>query len=261
MKQKPFNLYLSLLLASTVLVGCQSQRELAFRALEGKTHTAVTPEKRDRHQERHQAFNERVKQGNVDLIFIGDSITHWWEQKGREIWQEYYGHRNAVNLGIAGDRTQHVLWRLDNGNIDGISPKVAVVMIGTNNHPPRNTVEEIADGIIAVCKKLRMKLPETKILLLDIFPREPKPCAMRDELAKASKIASRIADGKTIHHLDIGGEFVQRDGSISQEVMYDCLHLTAKGYQIWAEAMEPKLAELMGEKNCQGVRVGGLRGR
>jgi len=239
-------LCLSLLVLLTILAGCESQQELAFKAVEGKSHSAVTPANRDK--PRHRAFNERVKQGDVDLIFIGDSITHWWERAGKDVWDKYYGHRNAVNLGIAGDRTQHVLWRLDNGNIDGISPKVAVVMIGTNNHPPRNTGEEVADGIIAICKKLRMKLPKTKILLLGIFPREQKPCAMREELARASKIASKIADGKMIYYLDIGEKFVERDGSISKEVMYDYLHLTPKGYKIWAEAMEPKLAELMGEK-------------
>ena len=246
MKRKLLSLSLSLLVASTILAGCTSQQELAFEAVEGKTHSAVTPANRDK--PRHRAFNKRVKQGNVDLIFIGDSITHWWERAGKDVWNKYYGHRRAVNLGIAGDRTQHVLWRLDNGNIDGISPKVAVVMIGTNNQPPRNTGEEIADGIIAICKKLRKKLPKTKILLLGIFPRQPKPCAMREELAKASRIASRIADRKMIHYLDIGGKFVEPDGSISKETMNDYLHLTGKGYQIWAEAIEPKLAELMGEK-------------
>ena len=246
MKRKFFSLYPALLVLLTTLAGCASQQELTFKAVEAKSHSAVTPVNRDK--PRHRAFNERVKQGNVDLVFIGDSITHWWEKAGKEVWEKYYGHRNAVNLGIAGDRTQHVLWRLDNGNIDGISPKVAVVMIGTNNHPPRNTSEEIADGIIAICKKLRTRLPKTKILLLGIFPREQKPCAMREELAKASKIASRIADGKMIHYLDIGGKFLEPDGSISKDVMNDYLHLTPKGYKIWAEAMEPKLAELMGEK-------------
>jgi beta-glucosidase len=248
MKRKLFSLCLGLLVISTILTGCSSQQELAFKAVEGKRHSAVTPEKRDRHQERHQQFNARVKQGNVDLIFIGDSITHSWEKAGKEVWQKYYGHRNAVNLGISGDRTEHVLWRLDNGNIDGISPKVAVVMIGTNNHPPRNTGEEVADGIIAICKKLRTKLPRTKILLLAIFPRERKPCAMREELSKASKIASKIADGKMIHYVDIGEKFLEADGSISKEIMNDYLHLTTKGYKIWAEAIEPKLAELMSEK-------------
>jgi lysophospholipase L1-like esterase len=247
MKRKLFSLCLGLLVLSIILTGCQSQQQLAFKAVESKSHSAVTPKNRD--CARHQAFNARVKEGNVDLIFIGDSITHWWERAGKEVWEKYYGHRKAVNLGIGGDRTQHVLWRLDNGNIDGISPKVAVVMIGTNNlSPNRSTVEETADGVIAICKKLRTRLPKTKILLLAIFPRAQEPCPLRDKVAQTNKIISRIADGKKIYYLDIGDKFVEPDGSISREIMKDYLHLTPKGYKIWAEAIEPKLAELMGEE-------------
>jgi beta-glucosidase len=198
---------------------------------------------------RHWAVNERIKQGDVDMIFIGDSITHSWENNGKEVWQKYYGHRKAVNLGFSGDRTQHVLWRLDNGNIDGISPKVAVIMIGTNNsNKDDNTAEEIADGIIAICKKLRAKLPKTKILLLAVFPRAEKPCPQREKIAKANKIASKITDDKMIHYLDIGPKFLQPDKSISKEIMPDYLHLTPRGYQIWAEALEPTVARFMGEK-------------
>src|SRR5215208_5033324 len=91
---------------------------------------------------RHESFNERVKKGNVDLLYIGDSITQGWEGAGKNVWEDFYGKRNAVNLGIGGDRTQHVLWRLDNGNIDGINPKLAVLMIGTNN-ASSNTSEQI----------------------------------------------------------------------------------------------------------------------
>lgn len=213
-------------------------------------HSAVVPTHRHSWWTlRHWAVNERVKQGNVDMIFIGDSITHSWENGGKEVWQKYYRHRKAVNLGFSGDRTQHVLWRLDNGNIDGISPKVAVIMIGTNNsNGDDNTAEEIADGIIAICKKLRAKLPKTKILLLAVFPRAPKPCPQREKIAKANKIASKIADGKMVYYLDIGHKFMQSDESISKEIMPDYLHLTPKGYKIWAEAIEPAIFKLMGEK-------------
>ena len=136
-------------------------------------HSAVAPEPRgEGWMRRHESFNERVKQGNVDLIFVGDSITQGWEGAGKEVWARYYGHRNAVNLGIGGDRTQHVLWRLDHGNVDGIQPKAAVIMIGTNNSGAnRNSASEMVDGVTAVVKKLREKLPQTRLLLLDIFPR------------------------------------------------------------------------------------------
>src|SRR5687767_14628351 len=106
----------------------------ALRAEDAPAHDAVKPVPRDAGwMKRHESFNERVKKGNVDLIFIGDSITQGWEGAGKGVWEKYYGKRNAVNLGIGGDRTQHVLWRLENGNIKGIEPKLAVVMIGTNN--------------------------------------------------------------------------------------------------------------------------------
>ncbi len=115
-------------------------------------------------------MNERIKKGNVDLLMIGDSITHGWEGAGKDVWKKYYEKRNAVNLGIGGDQTQHVLWRLEHGNIDGIRPKLAVLMIGTNNAGCGNP-REIAAGVQAIVEKLRTKLPQTKVLVLAIFPR------------------------------------------------------------------------------------------
>ena len=136
-----------------------------------QANDAIIPVPRDGGwMKRHESFNERVKKGNVDLLLIGDSITQGWESSGKAAWEKYYTPRNAVNLGIGGDRTQHVLWRLDNGNVEGISPKAAVLMIGTNNSGT-NSPAQIAEGVEAVVKKLRTKLPKTKILVLAIFPR------------------------------------------------------------------------------------------
>jgi beta-glucosidase len=196
---------------------------------------------------RHKAMNERVKKGNVDLIFIGDSITQGWEGPGKDTWEKYYAKRNAVNLGISGDQTQHVLWRLDNGNTEGISPKLAVIMIGTNNASD-NTAEEIAEGIKAIVNKLREKLPQTKILLLAVFPREEKPGDLRAKLTKVNGIISGLADGKMIHFVDIGPKFIEKDATLPKSIMPDALHPNTKGYEIWADAIEPKVAELMGEK-------------
>src|SRR6476660_7351614 len=179
---------------------------------------------------RHESFNERVKQGNVDLIFIGDSITAGWEGNGKNVWAEFYGKRNAVNLGIGGDRTQHVLWRLDHGNIDGISPKLAVLMIGTNNsNGEDNTAEEIGAGIEAIVKKLRAKLPQTKVLVLAIFPRREKPHPQREKNAKASDLASKVADNKMVYYLDIGPKFLGADGTLTKDIMPDLLHLSPQG--------------------------------
>jgi beta-glucosidase len=240
-----------LLLTSTILVGCANYQELAFKSVEGKNHSAGTPVQRTDQWwgPRHKAVNERLKQGNVDLLFIGDSITHSWESAGKEIWDTYYAPRNAVNMGFGGDRTQHVLWRLDNSNLEGLSPRLAIIMIGTNNSNGNdNTAEEIADGIIAVCHRLRTKLPETRILLLAIFPRNAGPSPQRQKNARASLLASKIADGKIIHYLDINSRFLMKDGLLTRDIMPDYLHPNKAGYKIWAEAIEPKVAKLMSER-------------
>jgi len=211
-------------------------------------HSAVRPEPRQgAWMTRHQRFNERVKQGNVDLIFIGDSITQGWEGPGKDVWEQFYGKRNAVNLGISGDRTQHVLWRLDNGNINGISPKLAVVMIGTNNSGD-NSPEEIADGITAIVHKLRAKLPNTKVLILGIFPRGADPSDARRKVnEKTNEIVKKLADNKTVFYQDLSEAFLEDDGTLSRMIMPDLLHLSKQGYTIWAETIEPNVKKLMGE--------------
>ncbi len=239
MKRSLGNTFLLTLILATTLI-----------AAEPKQHSAVVAAHRHSWWTlRHEAVKERVEKGDVDLLMIGDSITHNWEGGGKELWQEHYAPRKAVNLGFSGDRTQHVLWRLENGEIDGICPKLAVIMIGTNNSNGKdNTAKEIADGIVAICKKLRKELPEMKILILAIFPRAPKPCPQREKNEEASELASKIADGKMIHYLDINKHFLTEDGTLTKEIMPDSLHPNTKGYEIWAKAMEPKIAELMGEK-------------
>jgi len=230
---------------------------------------------------KHEKINARAKEGDVDLLFIGDSITEGWAGQGKKVWEKYYGNRKAMNAGVGGDRTQHVLWRMDNGNVDGIHPKLTVIMIGTNNSNGNdNTAEEIADGIKAIVKEVREKLPESKILLLAIFPRgastdeqfekivtkngrqEVDPndlpgkisgakeyaTKQRQKNAEASRLASQLADNNLIFYMDIGDKFLTPDGVLTQEIMPDYLHPNAKGYEIWAEAIEPKVVELLGEK-------------
>jgi beta-glucosidase len=225
---------------------------LAARAgADDKLPSTVEPMPREGKQwtDRHESFNKRVKEGNVDLVFIGDSITQGWEGAGKEAWAKYYAKRNAVNLGIGGDRTQHVLWRLDHGNIDGIAPKAAVLMIGTNNsNGSDNTAEEIGAGITAIVNKLREKLPNTKVLVLAVFPRGAKPNPQREKNAKASEIAAKLADNQMVYYLDIGPKFLAADGALSKDIMPDLLHLSPKGYEIWADSIEPTLAQWMGEK-------------
>jgi lysophospholipase L1-like esterase/cephalosporin-C deacetylase-like acetyl esterase len=211
------------------------------------THAAMNPEvpRTSGKKERHLRINNRVSEGKVDLIFIGDSITSGWESRAPKVWEQFYGKRNAVNLGIGGDRTQHVIWRLDNGNIKGISPKAAVVMIGTNNSRD-NTSEQIAEGVTVIINQLRNKLPETKVLLLAIFPRGANDERHRVN-EKANAIFSELADGEHVHYLDIGSKFMNKDGVLIRGMMPDQLHLNEQGYLIWAEAIESNLSKLLGE--------------
>ncbi len=241
---------LALCLLPAFLAGCAETQKTCSYGLEGKNHSAVTPNHRfNWWGRRHFEVLDQISDGDVDLILVGDSITHGWESAGKEHWDKYYAPRKAVNMGFSGDRTQHVLWRLDHDEIDGISTKLAVLMIGTNNsNGEDNTAEEIADGIKAICAEMRARMPKTKILILAIFPRGEKPSPKREKNAKASLLASKIADNDMVYYLDINQKFLEADGTLPKDVMPDRLHPNEKGYRIWAEAIEPTVAELMGEK-------------
>ncbi len=208
------------------------------------------PRKEEAARKRFEDFNERVKAaaGRADVIFIGDSITQGWEGSGKEVWAKYYAPRHAINLGIGSDHTQHVLWRLEHGNVDGLKPKVAVVLIGVNNIPDEtNTPRMVLDGVTAVVQKLREKLPMAKVLLLGIFPFREDFDPQRGRALLVNQALHKLDDGQWIHFLDFGHLFIQPDGKISKSMMPDFVHLTPPGYRLWAEAMEPMLAELMGE--------------
>jgi len=212
------------------------------------TNTAVIPVPMNKPgwMERHESMNAKARQGKVDLIYIGDSIVQRYEGVGKPIWDHYYAPRNALNLGISGDRTQHVIWRLDHGNIEGITPKLAIVMIGQNNGG-HNTATEIAEGVTEVVKRIRTKLPNTKILLLGIFQRREKPTPERAVLAEANQIISKLANS-SIAYMDINSVFVQPDGTIPASLMPDYEHPSELGFKRWAEAIETKVAELIGDK-------------
>jgi lysophospholipase L1-like esterase len=221
------------------------------------THSATTPSKLTAswayengnwQLKRHAALNEIAQRGNIDLVFLGDSLTQGWEDV-RDVWDKYYARRKAANLGMNLDRTQQVLWRVEHGNFEGIHPKAIIILIGTNNSITGNTPQEIADGVIAVVHKLLEKVPESKILLLAIFPSGEQPDnPQRVRAIAADTIFQKVADGRMVRYLDIGDKFTNRDGTISKEVMPDFLHLSPRGYGLWAEAIEPVVKDLMGEK-------------
>jgi lysophospholipase L1-like esterase len=192
----------------------------------------------------HEGFVKIAQEGTAEVVFLGDSITAGWG-RNKEIWDKAFGAYKPANFGIGGDRTQHVLWRITNGELDGIKPKAVVLMIGTNN-TGSDSPESIAQGITKIVSTVQSKQPQAKILLLAVFPRGEKPTANpgRDKIKIVNSIISKLDDGKKVHYLDIGSKFLQPDESISKDIMHDFLHLTPAGYQIWADSIGPKLAEL-----------------
>jgi lysophospholipase L1-like esterase len=201
---------------------------------------------------RHEGFVAEAKRGGIDILFMGDSITDFWRNRGSNVWNQYYAPRHAANFGISGDRTQHVLWRMNNGELDGIHPKVVVLMIGTNNtgkernsNTIRNTVPETIAGVQAVVADIRARLPDSKILLLAIFPRGTLDDPQRAQVDLINTVIARLDDGKMVRYLDIDPKFIEADGTLPNSIMPDLLHPNEHGYQIWADAMNPTLDEMM----------------
>jgi lysophospholipase L1-like esterase len=202
--------------------------------------------------ELHRSFIKRGKEGPIDLLFLGDSITEFWlsgPYQAPKIWREYYWKYTPADFGISGDRTQHVLWRIAEHELDGLHPKVVVLMIGTNN-TAGNTAEEITAADVKIVQQIHEKLPEAKLLLLGIFPRgadpaDPKVAPLREKITSINQELAKLDDGSKTRYLDIGSRFLDADGKIPMDVMKDALHPTPKGYQIWVDAMQPLLDEMM----------------
>jgi lysophospholipase L1-like esterase len=206
---------------------------------------------------RHKLFLKRIAEskGEGDVIFLGDSITHGWE--GQKAWKAHFGSFKPVNLGIGGDQTGHVLWRItDGGELTHLKPKVAVIMIGTNNTSARHSTEHIAGGIKAIVEELKSQKPDIKILVLGIFPRGNRKDADKEtktipadklntQIPKINTIISKLDDGKKVFYKDIGKEFLDKDGGLPADIMYDYLHLTAKGYDLWGKAIKGDIQKLL----------------
>jgi lysophospholipase L1-like esterase len=205
-------------------------------------------------QKRHELTSAAVKLAKPQILFIGDSITHFFggEQfdsyalRGQQTWGEFYAPRNAGNLGFGWDKTENVLWRLQHGAIDGIAPKLVVMMIGTNNSG-NSAAPDIALGITAIVLELEKRLPQSKILLLGVFPRGEKPGPQRDKIAEINQGIAKLDGTHHVTYLDIGPKFLTPEGLITKDIMPDFLHPNEKGYRIWAEAIEPTVKKLMGE--------------
>jgi lysophospholipase L1-like esterase len=202
---------------------------------------------------RHEGFVARAQQGDIDVLFHGDSITDNWATTGKAVFDKYFGGMKVANFAIGGDRTEGLLWGLKNGEGQGFSPKAIMLMVGTNNTGTGNTTvyqagtgPEIAEGVGAVVMELRKDFPTAKILLLAIFPRGADPTdAYRQKNETANKLLAKLHDGRNVFFMDIGAKFLTPEGILNRDIMADLLHPTEKGYEIWAEAVKDKLAELM----------------
>ncbi|MFP6899174.1 MAG: sulfatase/phosphatase domain-containing protein [Roseibacillus sp.] len=226
------------------------RRQYADLKVHYRAHSALLPEDRNAQgwwNKRHQEKVKQASSGKHDLIFIGDSITHGWENAGKATWDTHFAKRKALNLGFSGDRTEHVLWRLNNGELRRQQDaKVVVIMIGTNNTgQKKQDASETADGVERILSVLRARCPKARVLLLGIFPRDPQPTGKGRKLNDAiNERLAKFHDGERVHYLDIGSKFLDDKGRLTKEIMPDFLHPKEKGYGIWADAIEPKLKEL-----------------
>lgn len=196
---------------------------------------------------RHKGFLEAGKKPGIQLVFLGDSITDAFPGRGKETWNANYAQYNAVSFGISGERTENTLGHIAGGVLDGLSPKAVVIMIGTNNigHFNDEKPEWAAAGVKKIIEEVKAKLPNSKILLLGVFPRDKKGSPKRVAVEGINAIISKYGEGKTVTFLDIGAKFLDANGEIPKEIMPDGLHPNADGYKIWAEAMKPTLDGLL----------------
>ncbi len=195
----------------------------------------------------HERFLATAREGQAQVVFLGDSITAGWGGAGKEIWANAFGQYEPANFGIGGDRTQHVLWRIEKGELDGLKPKALVLMIGTNN-TGGDSAAAIAKGVTMIVEAIRAKLPTTKILLLAVFPRGNRPDGKLgigwDKIKEVNALIAKLDDKQNVHSLDIADKFLQGKDALDPAIMPDFLHLSPAGYQIWADAITPKLSEL-----------------
>jgi lysophospholipase L1-like esterase len=208
--------------------------------------SAVTPVEKSRHSD----FMRQIKAagGNFDFVLIGDSITDFWPRSGKDSYARFAPWK-PLDLGVSGETTEEVLWRLQNGELDGIHPKVFMIMIGTNNtgHYPDEKPEWVAAGIKKIVETVRGKHPDSKILLVGIFPRGvDSKDSVRRRNDEVNALLPALQDGKHVFFLDIGPKFLDPQGVLSTGIMPDRLHPNAEGYRIWSEAVRPTLEELMG---------------
>lgn len=194
----------------------------------------------------HKLFVERAKKGGIDVLFLGDALTQGLSDS-RDFWKKNFEPLKAANFGIAGDRTQQILWRIQNGELEGIKPKVVVLMIGASHAFTQDSAEKVNAGTRKIIEAIRAKLPEAKILLLAALPLAKNNSApARAKIATLNALNAKLDDGKSVRFLDMKQKFVESDGTLSEaNYQVDFVHLKPKGYELWAEAMRPLLTEIL----------------
>lgn len=228
-------------------------------ALSDANPAAAAKPRHDSWLDAHRKRDARLREGNVDVLLIGDSITAGWN-KHPELIRRFFGDLHVVNLGHPADKTENILWRLRNHDFEKANPGVAVVMAGTNNsNHDEYTPEQIAGGVRAIVDELRRKLPRTKILLLGIFPRgsheqrielkqgrtEAGGNPQWTKIDRVNRMIATFADGRTVVYRNINREFVNEKGELPVTVMPDLLHPNATGYEIWGRAIQPVVKEMI----------------
>ena len=208
----------------------------------------------ERNDGRHQTFVDIAKKGDIDLLFVGDSITDWFywprgnEATGGKVWAANFAPLKAADFAIAGDTTQGALWRMQNGELEGFKAKLIILMLGTNNMAS-NPVAEIIDGDRLIVEEFKKHQPQAKVLILAVFPRfntraPEQTAALNAPIKEVNAGLAKLADNKQVFYMDIGDKFLV-NGVVPPNIMADGLHPTEKGYQIWADAILPTVKNLM----------------
>lgn len=198
-------------------------------------------------KERHELLVAKSN-GHAQVAFLGDSITQFWEREGKETWDKKIAPLGAANLGFSGDSSEHVLWHIENGELTGLKPKVVVLLVGTNNLTRGATPKEAAEGVKSVVNALASKLPESKILVLGLLPREGSADdEKRVEVEETNALFKDLANNKTVFFKDLSKAFVWPDGTLRSALFWDYLHPTEEGYEVFARALVPELKKLLAD--------------
>ncbi|MGN6625758.1 MAG: GDSL-type esterase/lipase family protein [Tepidisphaeraceae bacterium] len=238
-----FRKSLTVCFLASIVTGAYAAERVYTPAVKPGENPAAVASPRDDWYRGVQAKFDKYGNKPADIVFDGDSITNRWETTGKAVWAEQFAKR-AADFGIEGDRVENVLWRLSKGQVDGINPKVVVLMIGTNN-TGRDSAEQIAEGIKKTVDEYLNRCPRAHLILMSVFPRAFKPNdPARLKVVAINKSLAAIRNDR-VDLVDIGPKLTQPDGVISPQMMPDAVHPTAAGYKIWADALAPYLEKYL----------------